>query len=123
MFRSIIILAVLLATSLSACGGASSDSSLTGTWKSDSPQMVAHISNNQIQIDMVADGSSALYWKGTLPSSVSSGSTVISVGDTAAMEDSLLGSQYASKKFVYKDGKLTFPFSILGMTSTVKLEK
>lgn len=122
MFPKFAVL-VVLALSLSACGGTSSTGSLNGTWKSDSPSMTAHISNNTIEIDMTGGDSSALYWKGTMPSSTADGAELLSNGDTKAMDNSMLGSQDASKRFVYKDGKLTFTFGILGTTRTVELER
>lgn len=120
-----VLLIALIALSLSACGGPSSSDpdSLSGIWKSDSPSMTAHISNNQIEIDLTGDGSSALYWKGTIPASAVNGSQLVSDGDTAAMDASLMGSGDDSKQFVYKDGKLQFAFSIMGVTRTIELEQ
>lgn len=126
MFPKIAVLITLVLTlALSACGGSSSTgpSSLSGTWKSDSPSMTAHISNNQIEIDIVSDGSSALYWKGTMPQTASDGSQFVSAGDTKAMDSALLASTLHTKKFTYKDGKLIFQWSILGTTRTVELEQ
>lgn len=118
-----VLLIALIALSLSACGGSSSTgpASLNGTWKSDSPSFTAHISNNQIEIDMTGDGSSALYWKGTMPSSMANGAKTLSVADKQALDAALMGSGDDTKQFIYKDGKLQFPFRILGTTQTVEL--
>lgn len=116
---------IILAITLSACGSSSSNkpSSLTGTWKSSDPPMVAHISHGKIEIDIVDEGDSSLYWKGTLDATASEGSKLVSKGDVKAMGESILGSQDATKEFVYKDGKLTYRFTIMGTTKIVKLER
>lgn len=125
MKHKILILIALLALTLSACGGTSTKSSgpLDGTWKSTAPDMTAKVINNTIEIDFTRQGETALYWKGTLPPTSADGAEITSSGDTDAMNESMFGSEDSSKKFVYTNGKITFPFGILGTTQTVELEK
>jgi hypothetical protein len=123
VFDGILIVAFLTLV-LMACGGHSSTGSLNGTWKSDSPSMTAHISNDTIEIDFaLQDGDHAMYWKGSAPASASDGSTFVSKGDTQTMGNEALTSSSSTKRFVYKNGKLSFPFSILGTTRTVELKQ
>jgi hypothetical protein len=120
--NKIVVLAVSLSAVLSMCSGAQA-SSLVGTWKSSEPEMIAHISRHKIAIDFAGDGSSALYWRGTVPSSISNGGKFVSKGNIKAMDASLLGSTSKTKRFTYKNGRLSFKFSILGITRTVYLRK
>lgn len=141
MFSKLMVFLIILTMSISACGSdskkpettsvehtASAPVSLDGTWTSDDPQMVAHISNDKILINLTLDEeTTGLYWKGSLDTSIIENETVdamlYSKGDTQAMEASLMGSQDSAKKFLYKDGKLSFKFTILGTTQTVHLER
>lgn len=110
---------------LSACGNNaihSGPQSLTGTWKSSDKSLTAHIVGDRIQIDFVDDANSrSLYWKGSFDPAAANGAHIISKGDTEAMDASLLGSQDDTKKFVYKNGELTFSLSIMGTTKTMRL--
>lgn len=114
---------VVLAMSLSACGGTSSARSLSGTWTSYHPHMVAHIRKGKIRIDFVDSGERSLYWKGTFNVNAHPGSTQISKGDTKAMDKSILGSLDSTKKFTYANGQLSFRFTILGTTKTIYLKR
>lgn len=104
---------------------------MNGTWTQTASgfttiTMTATISDGEISIDE-QDGSnlSGLYWKGTFPVStiLSDGFSVTSAGDTDAMNASLLASLDKTKTFSYKDGDLTFSFSMVGMTTTVHLQR
>jgi hypothetical protein len=112
--------------SISACSDKSVSSkslSVNGTWSSSDPAMVATVSDNQIVIDFVMQNRRSLYWKGTLPSAIRRGVSVISVADKQALAEALLGSEHATKTFKLVDNKLQFDLSIMGTTTTVKLSK
>lgn len=110
---------VVLATALCACGN-SSAKSLNGTWHDSTNSFVAQITQNKVRIDIVDEGDATLYWKGTFRSYASSG-TIVSKGDVKAMDKSILGSLDKTKRFTYANGRLSFRFSILGQTRTIKL--
>ena len=97
---------------------------LNGNWsfQQDAMSMKAVVADSKITIELDSDGTSGLYWKGTfMPVAGSTG--IVSAGDTAAMKLSLFGSGDKSKTFTYEDGKLNFPFSIMGTTKTIALQK
>lgn len=130
MFKKLVSLFVLFIAlvSLPACSSPSTPSapfSWNGTWSSEPDSMSAEISNDTIQIDIVTDDLSGLYWKGTWPSTTEAadGAVLTSEGDVDAMFGSLLGSQDTSKEFIYDNGEITFSFSMLGVTKTVRLQK
>lgn len=126
--KKFIIASIAALVFLTGCGEPSqlesskavSSASLAGTWTGDEPPMVAHIVNNKIQIDIVDEESASLYWVGTFDPSTTDGNQV-SQGNTEAMDSALLGSQDSTKQFQYKDGKLSFKFSMMGTTRTVNL--
>jgi hypothetical protein len=120
-----VTLFVMLPIVFSGCGSSVNHApkSVDGMWKSDSPVMTAHISHGAIQIYFVNGDTKSLYWKGTFNTSASDGSHILSKGDTETMDSSLMASEDSTKKFVYKNGELSFPFSILGTSKTVKLER
>lgn len=114
------IVAVFVVTAL-ACGGSSSAQiNLSGTWKSSDLPMVAHISNNSIEIDVVDNGDNTLYWKGTFDATKGSQT---SQGDTKAMSKSILGSNSSTKQFNYTGNEISYKFSILGHARTVYLKR
>lgn len=124
MFKFFIL--IILAMTLVACGDSADPApkSLTGTWKSGDPELVAHISEDSIKIDIELDGSShGLYWKGSFPSTAEDGDTLTSVADTEALDASIFGSGSDTKEFSYEDGKLVFSFSMFGITQDVSLER
>lgn len=132
---------------LVACGGQSSDSSNTqltskssqfqpfdklppsfdGHWVTVNPtddgNFEATISNDHIEILFAGtadDDTTALYWDGTFPTS---SDKIVSQGNVKKMSNALLASQDKTKTFVYKDGELSFPFSMMGVSSTIHLKK
>lgn len=129
----ILIVAVLLGISLSACGStpdaqpaSSKTTSLTGSWTTDSDpdfEMHATVGANDIVIMWVSpsDESKSLYWKGTF--NADGGSHILSKADTDALESSLLGSQDKSKQFTYDDDELSFEMSVMGTTKTIHLHR
>jgi hypothetical protein len=103
---------------------------MNGTWTQTSSgfstiNMTATINDGEISIDMSNGNLSGLYWKGTFPVSsiMSNGFTTTSVGDVAAMNSSMLASLDKTKTFSYKDGDLSYSFSMLGMTTTVHMKR
>lgn len=103
--------------------------SYVGAWstspKADAPQMKATVGVDTIEIQWVMPDSTALYWKGTFPASdpLADGTVIVSQADRTAMDESLFASRGTDKGFTYRDGKLSFQFTALGVTKTVYLEK
>lgn len=101
----------------------------TGAWhaKVNDAHFVATITGDGIEIHLVTENSDGLYWKGTfpVPPTAHQGDmfTVVSVGDTEAMQASLYGSQDESKAFEYKDHKINFKMTMMGVETFVHLEK
>jgi hypothetical protein len=101
---------------------------MNGTWNQtdeSSITMTATITGGKISIDMNTGDTSGVYWLGTFPVGkiLADGFTVTSAGDTQAMESDLYASQDSTKTFTYKNGVLSFQFSILGTTRTVHLQR
>lgn len=100
---------------------------LSGTWVAELDNGVgfqADVTATDISVSLTMDESSALYWKGTFAGEdVTEGQKITSDADVEALSKSLFGSQDETKVFTYKDGQLTFPFSIMGVSQTVKLVK
>ena len=142
MRRSMIIsVAALTSISLlTACGGSSdSDSkapkSFVGDWyqtnsSDDGVYMTASVSaNDSIQITMKTRDSSAVYWMGSFQVSdkkTSDSFKLESKADPDAqkwMASSIFGSQDKSKMFEYKNGDISYKFTMVGVTKTVHLSK
>jgi hypothetical protein len=103
---------------------------LIGHWKQtqngiESVTMSADISDGSILIRMTFADMSNVYWAGSFAPS----STAAREFDTIsnADPDKMLGSLYASKDstkaFNYKNGVLSYSFTMLGKTTTVHLAK
>jgi hypothetical protein len=130
-YKFVAFFAIILAMSLSACGDSSSSKpvapakpqSMTGTWQSTNPPMTAHISNGQIEINVIENDPDGLYWKGTFDTSIADGSTFVSKGDTAAMGASMMGSEDSTKSFTYQNGELSYTFGMRGKTYSVHLKR
>lgn len=104
--------------------------SLNGTWTQSSSgisdiKMTASVSDDKISITMNTGSDSGTYWVGSFDTLLtkSQSFTVTSAGDVSAMESDLLASQDLSKIFTYKNGDLSFPFSIMGVNTTVHLQR
>lgn len=104
--------------------------SLNGTWTQSSSgipdiKMTASVSDDRISITMNTGSDSGTYWVGSFDTLLtkSQSFTVTSAGDVSAMESDLLASQDSSKVFTYKNGDLSFPFSIMGVSTTVHLQR
>jgi len=102
---------------------------LVGTWIQTSGMsnvtMTATITDNNISIEMGANNETGLYWVGTFDTSprYERQFVITSVGDTDAMRSKLLASLDSTKDFTYKDGDLSFHFSIMGVSSVVHLKR
>lgn len=130
MFKKFLVLFVALVFA-SACGSESPKKevvpapiSWNGTWSTSPDFMTATIADDVLQIDIRTKDSTSLYWKGSWPSSaVKNDVKIISQGDTAAMEASLMGSQDSTKEFTFSNKEITFKFTMMGTTKTVRLIK
>lgn len=131
MFKRIITTLIsisLLAIGLSACTGsdasgvssqASKTASMNGTWKADGFE--AEVSDNLIEVNIVDQDTSSLYWKGTFPQQ--QGEKITSEADVDALSESMLGSQDLTKEFTVKGGEISFKITIMGTSKVVHLKK
>lgn len=103
--------------------------SFNGAWSANinDSKMHAIITGGTIEINWVNNDVQALYWKGTFPTPLNAkvGDTfdILSTGDTDTMGTSLMASQDTTKMFTYKDHKLHFKLTVMGVQTTVHLEK
>lgn len=95
--------------------------------KSSDGWMSATITSTTITANFVTDGGDtvSLFWVGTYtaPSDASSPYTWTSTRDKAATDSALLASTDDTKVFTYEGGELSFPVSIAGSSTTVRLSK
>lgn len=137
MRKTLAVLAGIASISvLSACGGSHDDSkadvptSLVGEWyqvnaKDGDMLAKASITPGSIQINLDTRDESRVYWLGTFNSDQDTNKTfkVESKGDPDAMGMSLFGSRDKSKTFTYQDGEISYKFTMMGTTKTVRLAK
>lgn len=109
---------------------ASEPLNLTGTWASeetDGSYQEAIISDSTITINWVSDGgtTTSIYWAGsyTAPTSDVEEYSWTSDRDKAQTDSALLASTDDTKDFSYKNGKISYSVSALGVTTTYELEK
>lgn len=102
---------------------------LTGVWTQvdagDSYQQ-ATIQGDTIEINWIGtDGTSALYWAGSFsaPSTADDPYTWTSTNDTSKTSGALMASSDETKDFTYEGGKISYSVSMMGITTTVQLEK
>lgn len=102
---------------------------LTGVWTQvdagDSYQQ-ATIQGDTIEINWIGtDGTSALYWAGsfTAPTTADEPYTWTSANDTSKTSGALMASSDETKDFTYEGGKISYSVSMMGVTTTVQLEK
>lgn len=94
---------------------------MSATVRDGSIEIVMHL-NSGVEGD--DSGVTSKYWAGTFNmSNMSDSFTVVSKVDKKALEFSIVGSQDDVKVFNYDHGDLSFPFSMMGMTTTVHLSK
>lgn len=146
-----LMLCAALCLSLSACGGAPSETApssvgsaaavsssapaapdLTGDWKqvnaaSEDSYQVATIQGDTIEIYWVTESADtkSLYWAGTFvaPETTDEPYAWESANDTEKTGSALLASGDETKTFTYQDGQISYDVSAMGMTQTVRLEK
>jgi hypothetical protein len=81
-----------------------------------------------VQIDLKTRDSSSIYWMGSFDTTkdASKPFTVVSLADPdaqKAMAKSLFGSQDKTKELAYENGELSYEFTMMGTTSTVRLTR
>ena len=128
MIKRIIALILLFigATLLTGCSTPSNEPvDLNGDWSysSDSINFEATVKGEEITIDLIMDNSEGLYWSGSFSTDALNGDTIVSYADIEALDASMLGSGDEKKNFVFKDGKLTFSFTIVGVTQDIELSR
>lgn len=137
MRRFISILAIITGIfMLTGCGSSDgivnkNPETLIGGWyqtnsKQTGTNMTADIDAGGIQINMsTRDGSGGIFWLGTFDGThhPSGSFKILSHGDTQAMSNMLLASNEKTKIFSYKNGVITFGFSIMHVKSTIRMEK
>ncbi len=94
--------------------------SYSGSYESNDGMFVAKIKDNQITMDLVTDDLTGLYWKGTFKSKTS---RIVSKADRKALKNAAFGSEDTEKLFVYRAGRLHFPFRINGVTKVITLRR
>jgi hypothetical protein len=131
MFKRFMFVFAVLAF-LTSCGSTpqakipeAAPASLVGHWTQvrgmPGDTMVADITNDKITIQMTLGNSTGLYWVGTFDPTKAAAGSIVSVGDTDAMSTQLFASNEKTKTFFYKDGGLSYGFSMMGVSSTVYL--
>lgn len=110
-------------------------STLVGDWEQinvegTGVQMRASVnSNDSIQIRMLTRDSSEVYWMGSFQVSDKNPDEAFAIESNADpdaqkwMRESLFGSQDSTKIFAYKNGEISYDFTMMGVTSTVRLVK
>lgn len=107
---------------------------LVGDWEQSNIEdvgvrMTASVNDDTIQIWMNSRDSSSLYWMGSFQVSDKNASDSFKLESKAdpdaqkRMESSMFGSQDKSKMFEYKNGNISYKFTMLGQTSTIRLSK
>lgn len=96
--------------------------SLEGTWSAErnGSQFVATVTPKNIQIKFVADKTSMIYWNGSFETPQS---PVATIPSKKVEINKLVMSQATSKNFTYDNGKLSFEFEAMGMTTVVELQR
>jgi hypothetical protein len=105
---------------------------LAGNWAEvttaspSSATQTAVITGNTIEITWHnTDGTTALYWAGSFTAPTTPGDSYEwdSANDTSKTGSAILASSDPTKHFTYKDGKLSYQVSALGVTKTETLQK
>lgn len=97
---------------------------LSGEWAEENPgesTQVATITADTITINWAqSDGTRAIYWVGTVETPGAEGAWT-STRDAEATKSALLASQDDTKAFTFKDGKLSYEVTAMGVTKPVTL--
>ena len=106
---------------------------LVGNWYQEGPGfdgviMNAEISPGSIQVNMTMRDTHGIYWMGSFNTYHHTSETfrVTSMVDPDGkkiLDKSLFGSSETTKNFSYKNGVLTFKFTMLGMSADIHLTK
>ena len=122
-----ILLVGIFVLSLYACGS-NSKTDLSGTWKTkeeDGSWMEAEIKDDVITINWISDEgeSTSVFWVGSYDAPKDSGNEYSweSKRDKDKTDKEPLASSDATKKFTYKDGKLTYQMTGFGVTTTMSM--
>lgn len=106
--------------------------SLDGEWKqtnsgSTDSWQAATITGDTIEIDWVAGNGDtrSIYWVGDVAVPADAGRTFTwsSTRDQEKTDSALLASTADTKDFTYDNGEISYSASILGTTSTIRLER
>lgn len=134
-FVAILLTVIASISLLSACGGGSpsivkNSNSLIGDWHQTNiglagVRMEALISNGEIKINMQMGDVTSIFWLGTFESDKNANELfkTISVGDQNALSMSIFGSMEKTKPFEYRNGDLSFEFSMMGSSTIVHMSK
>lgn len=118
---AILIVAMLfLITGCSSKASSDQPTSSVGAYVNKEETIKANVTEDMIEIFLVADGSSALYWDGTWDPKKEA---VTSTADREALDSSLFGSQDDSKKFKVTKNGIGFEMSMMGVTKSVVLRR
>lgn len=139
--------AVFMTLSLTACGGNTSSATasdadaqqaeeatqppdLTGDWvqinsESEDNYQQATITADTITVNWISPDTTALYWTGTFeaPTTADEPYSWDSVNDTEQTNTAILASSDETKTFTYENGQISYDVSMMGVTTTVRLEK
>ena len=105
---------------------------LTGEWKqvnsnSEDSYQSATIADGVVEVYWVSDGgdTKSLYWAGTYEAPTAAGESYSwdSQNDHDKTDMALLASGDDQKTFTYENGQISYEVSVLGTTTTVRLEK
>lgn len=107
--------------------------SLDGKWKqtnSNDPEnawMAATIEGDTITVNWVSDGgdTESIFWVGSYeaPDTTDDAYDFTSTRDAAATDNALLASTDDTKDFSYSNGVLSYKVTMMGTSTTVKLER
>ena len=103
--------------------------SMVGQWTqintNSAGWMTASISGDSIQVNLVGRDSSSIFWMGTFNGThkYAGSFKVTSIGDQDAMKWAIMASSEKTKTFSYKNGVLSYQFSMGGSSTIVHLKK
>lgn len=103
---------------------------LDGTWvqvnsKSETDYQEMTIDGEAMTVDWISPDTRSVYWIGTFtpPTEAAESYAWTSQGDVDAMAAAILASTSETKDFAYEDGQIVYEVSMLGTTTTVRLER
>lgn len=132
-----VTLGIVIVISLFASGIFSSSpakaqtpTTMAGHWhqtSNDIPntKMSADITGDNIRIYLTLGGATGVFWDGTFksPKSMKKPFEVMSQGNQDVLDASLYGSSEKVKLFSYKNGVLTYQFSIMDTSTMINMAK